>query len=97
MKTISAKQSELIDDSRAEGVVSLPARVLEKDLMICEALRAIAAIQIDGVAVTFSGGTCLAKAHKLLERMSEDIDLRVALANQSTLSRSGARTDVTVH
>src|SRR5581483_3353402 len=91
MKTITHEQSELITEARAEGRAPLPARMLEKDLMICEALRAIGARRIEGVSLTFSGGTCLAKAHKLLERMSEDVDLRVTVTEPSAETRSGAR------
>jgi hypothetical protein len=32
-----------------------------------------------GTSLVFSGGTCLSKAHDLIQRMSEDIDLKVQL------------------
>ena len=32
-----------------------------------------------GIRLVFAGGTCLAKAHGLIQRMSEDIDLKVVL------------------
>jgi predicted nucleotidyltransferase component of viral defense system len=32
-----------------------------------------------GVRLVFAGGTCLSKAHRLIERMSEDIDIKVVL------------------
>jgi hypothetical protein len=41
--------------------------------------------------LTFSGGTCLSKAYQLLERMSENIDLRLRIENQDSLSRSALR------
>jgi predicted nucleotidyltransferase component of viral defense system len=88
---ITTDQAKLIVDARAEGRARLPARMLEKDLIIVEALRAIASLNIEGIILTFSGGTCLAKAHKLLERMSEDVDFRVTLTDSSALTRSGAR------
>lgn len=91
MKTISTEQSKIID-AAATRIVELPARVLEKDVIITEALRAIAAVRTAGLTLTFSGGTCLAKAYKLLERMSEDIDLRVSLENPGNFTRSGVRT-----
>jgi predicted nucleotidyltransferase component of viral defense system len=91
LKTISTEQSKIID-AAATRIVELPARVLEKDVIITEALRAIAAVRTAGLTLTFSGGTCLAKAYKLLERMSEDIDLRVSLENPGNFTRSGVRT-----
>jgi predicted nucleotidyltransferase component of viral defense system len=91
LKTITDEQARLINDARAEGIVALSAAVLEKDILVTEALRAIAARSDDGVALTFTGGTCLSKAHGLLERMSEDVDFRVVPADLATLSRSAQR------
>jgi hypothetical protein len=33
----------------------------------------------DGIRLVFAGGTCLSKAHRLVNRMSEDIDIKVVL------------------
>lgn len=33
-----------------------------------------------GIKLVFAGGTCLSKAHRLINRMSEDIDIKVLLA-----------------
>jgi hypothetical protein len=33
----------------------------------------------DGIQLVFAGGTCLSKAHRLIARMSEDIDIKVIL------------------
>jgi len=33
-----------------------------------------------GIQLVFAGGTCLSKAHGLINRMSEDIDIKVLLA-----------------
>lgn len=42
----------------------------------------------DGIQLIFAGGTCLSKAHQLIARMSEDIDIKVVLSPSSTaLSR----------
>lgn len=83
MKTISPDQARVIEESRAEGIVALRAAILEKDILVTEALRAIWEFDLPSVALTFSGGTCLAKAYGLLERMSEDIDLRVSSGSVS--------------
>lgn len=34
----------------------------------------------EGIQLVFAGGTCLSKAHGLINRMSEDIDIKVVLA-----------------
>lgn len=38
----------------------------------------------DGIKLVFAGGTCLSKGHKLINRMSEDIDIKVMLAAPTT-------------
>src|SRR6218665_1016634 len=43
-------------------------------------LRRGEAIRHDaGIQLGFAGGTCLSKAHGLIDRMSEDIDIKVVL------------------
>ena len=37
-----------------------------------------------GIVLVFAGGTCLSKAHRLIERMSEDIDIKVLLNSPAT-------------
>ena len=37
-----------------------------------------------GIVLVFAGGTCLSKAHRLIERMSEDIDIKVLLSSPAT-------------
>ena len=39
------------------------------------------------IVLVFSGGTCLSKAHRLIGRMSEDIDIKVALNPPATALR----------
>lgn len=91
MKTISDEQQRLIDDAIGELSLALSPAILEKDILVTEALRAISQIHLPGLTLTFSGGTCLSKAYELLERMSEDIDLRLRIENQDGLSRSALR------
>jgi hypothetical protein len=38
----------------------------------------------DGIRLIFSGGTCLSKAHGIINRMSEDIDIKVSLQPPTT-------------
>ena len=91
MRTILDVQEELIVDLIADGTSGISPAALEKDALVTEALRAISEVSLPGFALTFSGGTCLAKAYGLLERMSEDIDLRLQIEGYRMLSRSALR------
>jgi predicted nucleotidyltransferase component of viral defense system len=56
----------------------LPSTALvEKDWFVVRALAAIHDVEADGLTLAFGGGTALGRAYRLLERMSEDIDLRI--------------------
>lgn len=79
MKTITAQQRELIQDIGAEGLTSLPAGVLEKDIHLTEALRYLSSANTSDIQLVFCGGTCLSKAHGIIERMSEDLDFKIII------------------
>ena len=92
MKTISSEQKELIDALVAEGLAgNLSAAVLEKDVHVTDALRALATLRHPNVTFVFCGGTSLSKAYGLIERMSEDVDLKVVLDADHGLSKNGLR------
>jgi len=59
----------------AAGKLRLPAPSIEKDFWVCWTLRELFTLPEWGQHLTFKGGTSLAKAWKLIERFSEDIDL----------------------
>ena len=65
--------------------------LVEKDLFVVRAIAAIA--DIDGALFTFvfGGGTALARAHKLVRRMSEDVDFKIVPKPAAPVSRSGLR------
>lgn len=63
--------------------------LVEKDWFVVRALAAIHDVQVDGLTLVFGGGTALGRAYHLLERMSEDIDLRIVGENAN--SRSSLR------
>ncbi len=65
MKTITAREHELILDVRNEGLTSLPPGIFEKDLLITEVLRTVVAVDSNGIGLAFCRGTCLSKAHGL--------------------------------
>jgi hypothetical protein len=56
----------------------LPSPVLvEKDWYVARALAAINSANATPFRLVFSGGTALSRAHRLIRRMSEDIDLKI--------------------
>jgi len=79
MKTITAREHDLVLDLRNEGLTSLPPGIFEKDLLITEVLRTVATVESDGIGLVFCGGTCLSKAYRLIDRMSEDIDFKLVV------------------
>ena len=66
---------ELLEVQAYFGLPS-PALV-EKDFYVVKALAAIAALDTAPLRLVFGGGTALSRAHRLVRRMSEDIDLRI--------------------
>lgn len=51
--------------------------LVEKDWYVVKALASIAAADTKPFRLVFGGGTALSRAHRLIRRMSEDIDLRI--------------------
>lgn len=64
---------ELID-AKALGIAH---SALEKDFHVTDVLAALASIENDHFDLVFCGGTCLSKAHGLVQRFSEDVDIKV--------------------
>ena len=50
---------------------------IEKDWFVTQVIKVLAQNQYLDFFIVFTGGTSLSKAHKLIERFSEDIDFRV--------------------
>ncbi len=73
MKTISDAQRQTLEDLSAEGLLGqLPVQTAEKDIHITDLLGALAthAAQHPHLAdlqLVFAGGTCLSKAHGLIQ------------------------------
>lgn len=93
MKVLSSERQELIDAIVAETAMGgITAGLLEKDEHLTDALRALFALTLDGMSLVFCGGTSLSKAHRLIERMSEDADLKIVPSSSSkSLSRTQIR------
>jgi predicted nucleotidyltransferase component of viral defense system len=66
---------ELLEIQAHFGLPS-PALV-EKDWHVVKALAAITAADISPFRLVFGGGTALSRAHGLIHRMSEDLDLKI--------------------
>lgn len=78
MKTISKATATLISDFSVETELSLPAYALEKDYHVLDAIKIVSAMAPNAYfRLVFCGGTCLAKAYGILDRMSEDVDFKV--------------------
>ena len=89
MKTITNQEHDWIASAIGEGLTSLVEGVIEKDLLVTQVLHTIASADSGGIQLVFCGGTCLAKAHGLIQRMSEDIDFKlIVLAALSRSARS---------
>ena len=73
---------DLLEVQKHFGLPS-PALV-EKDWFVVKALAAIVAVDAAPFRLIFSGGTALSRAHRLIRRMSEDIDLRIISDEQMT-------------
>src|ERR1700677_4552876 len=70
----------------AQAKLSLRAPSIEKDFWVCWTLRELFNLPGCGSHLTFKGGTSLAKAWKLIERFSEDIDV---IVDKKTLGFAG--------
>jgi len=65
--------------------------LVEKDLYVVRAIAALAALNAAPFTLVFGGGTALARAHKLVRRMSEDVDFKIVPKPATPVSRSALR------
>lgn len=68
--------------------IKLTGAVIEKDYYVTQVIHALSNIQNEYFRLVFAGGTCLAKAHRIVDRMSEDIDFKIQIKNNENFSRS---------
>lgn len=79
------ENQELLEDLigvTAEKLGLAESSVVEKDLYVTKALEILSKIDNPHLRLIFQGGTCLAKAYHLIQRMSEDCDFRIVRKNQ---------------
>lgn len=75
-----------------QACLGLPSVALvEKDLHVVRAIAVIAAIDATPFRLVFGGGTALARAHRVIRRMSEDVDFKLVPEPAAPLSRSALR------
>jgi len=93
MRVLAKDRADLIEALDAEADLGrVSTALLEKDEHLTDALRAVFALEFECVELVFCGGTSLSKAHGLIERMSEDADLKVVLTEAGRqLSRTKLR------
>jgi hypothetical protein len=60
-----------------------------KDFHVVRAIRALAALDAVPFDLVFGGGTALARAHRIIRRMSEDVDFKIVPRAAAPVSRSG--------
>lgn len=65
--------------------------VVEKDFYVTQAIDILTKIENPHFKLIFQGGTCLAKAHHLIQRMSEDCDFRIISKTQHTYGNDKQR------
>ena len=64
---------------------------VEKDFHVVRAIAALASIDAAPFTLVFGGGTALARAHKIIRRMSEDVDFKIVPHPAAAVSRSVLR------
>lgn len=69
---------ELQNQIETTGIkLKLSPFVVEKDIYVTKIIHVLSHLDHDYYRLIFQGGICLAKAHKLVPRMSEDCDFRM--------------------
>ncbi|WP_343595002.1 nucleotidyl transferase AbiEii/AbiGii toxin family protein [Acinetobacter sp.] len=65
--------------------------IVEKDYYVVELLKILQPLKFDSHDLVFAGGTSLAKASIQLNRMSEDVDIKIVPKSEIVLSRSQSK------
>lgn len=85
MKGLDDNKIEAIQSAQEEGLIHLPAFMLEKDLLVRDAVAVTCrAGRTTGTHIIFCGGTALSQAHEVIDRMSEDADFRIIVPPEIT-------------
>jgi hypothetical protein len=73
------------------SIIGISPSFVEKDWFVTQVIKIAGEISFENFQVIFTGGTALSKAHKLLQRFSEDTDFRIIAPGLDTLSQSKQR------
>ncbi|MBT9490112.1 MAG: nucleotidyl transferase AbiEii/AbiGii toxin family protein [Rubrivivax sp.] len=65
-------------------------QLVDKDWQVVQAMRTLLSVDAAPFRLVFAGGTCLARAHRLVERMSEDVDFKI-VPPAATMSKNQRR------
>lgn len=87
MFQIPQSQLEQIEKLELSGKTTFPSAAIEKDLAISAVLNVVAKVRLPELRTGFGGGTSLVKARGLMDRLSEDVDLKVIVASHVNRSR----------
>ena len=90
--TDSPTDQELLEVRQFFGLPSV--QLVEKDWHVSRAMQAISQVDSGIFRLVFAGGTCLARAHKLVQRMSEDVDFKVVLRGAAPSSANQLRKEL---
>lgn len=55
--------------------------IIVKDYYVTRIICSLSGIENECFRLVFAGGTCLSKAHRIVKRMSEDVDFKIQLKN----------------
>jgi predicted nucleotidyltransferase component of viral defense system len=84
VRSLTKERRELIEALVAEANIGdITASLLEKDEHLTAALEAIFELKFTHASLVFCGGSSLSKAHGIIERMSEDADIKVVLSKDT--------------
>lgn len=94
MKRINEAQRVQVLDVINELELGISEFALEKDYLVTDALASLATINNPDFELIFCGGTCLSKAYGLLDRVSEDVDIKATPKSTALLSKSKIRSSM---
>lgn len=80
--------------SDTSELLGLDEAVIEKDYYVTQVIHKLSGIENEYFRLVFCGGTCLAKAHKLVQRMSEDVDFKVQFKINENFSKSRLKNEL---
>src|SRR5580704_3194812 len=58
-------------------LLDLHESIIEKDYYVTQLIQTLSGVENEYFRLVFCGGTCLAKAHRVVQRMSEDVDFKI--------------------